>query len=110
MAGVAFPGPGQRGQRRSNVYLSGRGQFGRFLIREYASRRITLKIADAQEIITDLFSTLNEAGLLTVAEPPPRETAPCFPPPARAGHLAAPGGGSRRAEPGAPSPDEHRGA
>ena len=58
MAGVAFPGPGQRGQRRSNVYLSGRGQFGRFLIREYANRRITLKIADAQEIITDLFSTL----------------------------------------------------
>ena len=39
MAGVAFPGPGQRGQRRSNVYLSGRGQFGRFLIREYASRQ-----------------------------------------------------------------------
>ena len=35
-AGVAFPGPGKRGERRSNVYLSGRGQFGRFLIREYA--------------------------------------------------------------------------
>ena len=70
MAGVAFPGPGKRGQRRSNVYLSGRGQFGRFLIREYANRKITLKTADAQEIITDLFSTLNEAGLLTVAVPP----------------------------------------
>ena len=39
MAGVAFPGPGKRGQRRSNVYLSGRGQFGRFLIREYANRQ-----------------------------------------------------------------------
>src|SRR5260370_20244505 len=68
-AGVAFPGPGRRGQRRSNVYLSGRGQFGRFLIREYASRRINIKIADAQEIITDLFRTLNDAGLLTLAVP-----------------------------------------
>ena len=73
VAGVAFPGPGKRGQRRSNVYLSGRGQFGRFLIREYANRRITLKTADAQEIITDLFSTLSEAGLLTVAVPPDAE-------------------------------------
>jgi superfamily II DNA/RNA helicase len=68
-AGVAFPGPGKPGQRRSNVYLSGRGQFGRFLIREYASRRVTLKTADAQEIITDLFSALDEAGLLMVAVP-----------------------------------------
>ena len=78
MAGVAFPGPGQRGQRRSNVYLSGRGQFGRFLIREYANRKITLKIADAQEIITDLFSTLNEAGLLTVAVPPGENDVPGY--------------------------------
>jgi superfamily II DNA/RNA helicase len=78
MAGVAFPGPGQRGQRRSNVYLSGRGQFGRFLIREYASRKITLKTADAQEIITDLFSTLDEAGLLTVAVPPGEHDVPGY--------------------------------
>ena len=78
MAGVAFPGPGKRGQRRSNVYLSGRGQFGRFLIREYASRRINIKIADAQEIITDLFRTLNEAGLLTVAVPPDENDVPGY--------------------------------
>ena len=77
-AGVAFPGPGKPGQRRSNVYLSGRGQFGRFLIREYASRRITLKTADAQEIITDLFSTLDEAGLLTVAVPPDANDVPGY--------------------------------
>ena len=70
LAGVAFPGPGKPGQRRSNVYLSGRGQFGRFLIREYDHRKIILKTADAQEIITDLFSTLSETGLLTVAVPP----------------------------------------
>ena len=62
VAGVAFPGPGKRGQRRSNVYLSGRGQFGRFLIREYANRRITLKTADAQEIITDLFACSARPG------------------------------------------------
>jgi hypothetical protein len=40
-AGVAFPGPGKAGQRRSNVYMSGRGQFGRFLFREYVARHVT---------------------------------------------------------------------
>ncbi len=69
IAGVAFPGPGKPGQRRSNMYLSGRGQFGRFVIREFANRKITLKTAEAQEIIADLFSVLNEAGLLTVTVP-----------------------------------------
>jgi len=70
VAGVAFPGPGKPGQRRTNVYMSGRGQFGRFLIREYASRKVALKTADAQEIITDLFTVLNDTGLLTVTVPP----------------------------------------
>jgi ATP-dependent helicase YprA (DUF1998 family) len=70
MAGVAFPGPGKPGQRRSNVYLSGRGQFSRFLIREYANRKVSIKTADAQEIITDMFAVLDEAGLLTVTVPP----------------------------------------
>ncbi|MGH3397566.1 MAG: helicase-related protein, partial [Streptosporangiaceae bacterium] len=69
-AGVAFPGPGKRGERRTNVYVSGRGQFGRFLIREYAGRRTSLKTPDAQEIIAGLFSVLHEAGLLTTAVPP----------------------------------------
>jgi hypothetical protein len=70
-AGVAFPGPGRAGLRRSNVYLSGRGQFGRFLIREYTGRHVTaLRTDDAQQIITDLFDVLSEAGLLTVAVPP----------------------------------------
>jgi ATP-dependent helicase YprA (DUF1998 family) len=70
VAGVAFPGPGKPGLRRTNVYLSGRGQFGRFLIREYASRHLTLKTADAQVIISDLFTVLHDAGLLTIAVPP----------------------------------------
>jgi superfamily II DNA/RNA helicase len=68
-AGVAFPGPGRPGQRRSNVYLSGRGQFGRFLIREYGNRKVPLKTPDAQEIIGDLFTVLSDAGLLTIAVP-----------------------------------------
>jgi ATP-dependent helicase YprA (DUF1998 family) len=78
MAGVAFPGPGKPGQRRSNVYVSGRGQFGRFLIREYGSRHVSMKTADAQEIITDLFATLNEAGLLTVAVPADENDVPGY--------------------------------
>src|SRR6266566_3780411 len=78
VAGVAFPGPGQRGQRRSNVYVSGRGQFGRFLIREYASRRITLSTQDAQDIIADLLAALNEAGLLTVAVPGNKDDVPGY--------------------------------
>jgi ATP-dependent helicase YprA (DUF1998 family) len=68
-AGVAFPGPGKPGQQRSNMYLSGRGAFGRFVIREFASRKITLKTAEAQEIIADLCRVLHDAGLLTVAVP-----------------------------------------
>jgi superfamily II DNA/RNA helicase len=67
--GVAFPGPGRPGQQRSNIFLSGRGQFGRFLIREYVNARLNLRTADAQEIITDLFAVLGGAGLLTVAVP-----------------------------------------
>jgi hypothetical protein len=33
------------------MYLSGRGAFGRFVIREFASRNITLKTAEAQETL-----------------------------------------------------------
>ena len=69
-AGVAFPGPGRPGQRRTSLYLSGRGQFGRFLVREYGGRGFSLKTADAQEIITDLIESLHDTGLLTVAVPP----------------------------------------
>ncbi|HUZ26546.1 MAG TPA: DEAD/DEAH box helicase [Streptosporangiaceae bacterium] len=68
-AGVAFPGPGKRGLPRHNLFLSGRGQFGRFLIREYANQRIKLGTTDAQEIITNLFEVLADTGLLTEAVP-----------------------------------------
>jgi superfamily II DNA/RNA helicase len=67
IAGVAFPGPGKRGQARSNIHISGRGQFGRFIIKEFSARKVHLKVPDAQEIITDLFHVLCDAGLLTEA-------------------------------------------
>jgi hypothetical protein len=67
LAGVAFPGPSRPGRSRSNIYVSGRGQFGRFIIREYAKRN--LKATDAAEIIKDLFSVLSEAGLLIDPSP-----------------------------------------
>jgi superfamily II DNA/RNA helicase len=69
LAGVAFPGPSRQGRARgSNVYISGRGQFGRYLREEYKGRN--LKSDDAQEIITDLFAVLSQAGLLTEAVRP----------------------------------------
>ena len=106
VAGVAFPGPGKRGQRRSNVYLSGRGQFGRFLIREYANRKINLKTADAQEIITDLFSVLSEAGLLTVAVPARRRRRCRLPAARRRDPLAGRDRAVRRGRPGAAHPGQ----
>ena len=67
LAGVAFAGPSKPGRSRSNIYVSGRGQFGKFIIREYPKR--SLKATDAQEIITDLFKVLSETGLLVEAVP-----------------------------------------
>ena len=64
-AGIAFPGPSSRGQPRSHIYVSSRGQFGRYLVSEYKKRG--LKAADAQEIITDLFTVLSDTGLLVEA-------------------------------------------
>jgi hypothetical protein len=64
-AGVAFPGPSRPGRSRTNIYVSGRGQFGRYIIKEYAKRN--LKTTDAQDIITDLFKILSDAGLLVEA-------------------------------------------
>ena len=64
-AGIAFPGPGKPGRARSNRYISGQGQFGRYLIKEYRARG--LKTSDAQQIIEDLFHVLSETGLLVEA-------------------------------------------
>ena len=78
MAGVAFPGPGKRGLPRNNLFLSGRGLFGRFLIREYANQKIKLVTADAQEIITNLFEVLCGTGLLTEAVPASGDDVPGY--------------------------------
>lgn len=72
-AGVAFPGPSKPGRARSNIYLSGRGQFGNFLRREYTNRN--LKVTDAHEIIADLFKVLNDTGLLIETVPADGEDA-----------------------------------
>jgi superfamily II DNA/RNA helicase len=69
MSGVAFPGPGKRGAPRSNIFVSGRGLFGRYLERDYAARKIKLDASDRQEIITNLFEVLCATGLLTEAVP-----------------------------------------
>jgi superfamily II DNA/RNA helicase len=68
LAGIAFPGPGKPGRSRSNIYISGRGQFGRYLVKEYKARGI--KVTEAQEIIDDLFHVLSETGLLVQAVKP----------------------------------------
>jgi superfamily II DNA/RNA helicase len=68
VAGIAFPGPGKPGRSRSNIYISGRGQFGRYLLKEYKARGI--KTTDAQEIIDDLFHVLSDTGLLVEAVKP----------------------------------------
>lgn len=65
LAGIAFPGPGKPGRARSNIHISGRGQFGKYLQQEY--RKHGIKIPDAQVIIDDLFHVLSEAGLLVEA-------------------------------------------
>ena len=74
VAGVAFPGPGKRGQPRSNVFVSGRGQFGRFLIREYANQKIKLEDRRRPGDHHRPVQTLSETGLLTVAVPARRAT------------------------------------
>ena len=68
LAGIAFPGPGKPGRSRSNIYISGRGQFGRYVLKEYKARGI--KTTDAQEVIDDLFHVLSATGLLVEAVKP----------------------------------------
>jgi hypothetical protein len=68
LAGIAFPGPGKPGRSRSNIYISGRGQFGRYLLKEYKARGI--KSTDAQVVIDDLFHVLSATGLLVEAVKP----------------------------------------
>jgi superfamily II DNA/RNA helicase len=73
LAGIAFPGPGRPGRMRTNIYLSGRGAFGKYISREYKQHGVSLSWTDAQEVIQDLFKVLSEAGLLIEATRPDKD-------------------------------------
>jgi superfamily II DNA/RNA helicase len=65
VAGIAFPKPSSKGRPRSYLHLSGRGAFGKYLVRQYRCR-----VDEAQEIIRDLLEVLAEAGLVIQVVPP----------------------------------------
>jgi superfamily II DNA/RNA helicase len=64
--GTAFPRAGKPGLPRTDLNLSGRSAFGRYLRREGTGLGSTLTATDAQEVITDLLAVLERTGLLTV--------------------------------------------
>ena len=71
IAGAGFPGPGRPGKPRGDLYISGRGMFGRYLIREFRERtrragRGRLGVADAQLMIEQLFEVLRTGGVLSL--------------------------------------------
>jgi hypothetical protein len=66
VAAIAFPKPSSKGRPRNHLHLSGRGAFGKYLIRQYGT---ACRVADAQEMIRDLLSVLTEAGLVIQAVP-----------------------------------------
>jgi len=69
--GVAFARAGRAGGSRTELALSGRSSLGRYLRRagEFCSQP-ALTGDDAQRVISDLLSTLERAGLLTVVVGP----------------------------------------
>ncbi|MEE6261184.1 DEAD/DEAH box helicase [Plantactinospora sonchi] len=68
VAGIAFPQPSGKGRPRNHLHLSGRGAFGKYLIRQYGAH---CTVNDAQEVIRDLLAVLAEASL--VIEVPPED-------------------------------------
>jgi ATP-dependent helicase YprA (DUF1998 family) len=68
VAGIAFPQPSGKGRPRNHLHLSGRGAFGKYLIRQYGTR---CTVTDAQEMIRDLLAVLADASL--VIEVPPED-------------------------------------
>ncbi|WP_306334474.1 DEAD/DEAH box helicase [Streptomyces sp. KL118A] len=73
-SGLAYAGPGRPGAAPEDVYLSGRGGYGRYLRRtgqfaalpRWAGKRIPVPDADA--VIRDLMCVLRECGLLAVIQ------------------------------------------
>src|SRR5690606_25200949 len=69
--GAAFARSGKAGGSRTDLNLSGRSRFGRYLRRPGRFPTWTARIdtEDAQEIISDLLHVLNNHGLITEAVP-----------------------------------------
>jgi hypothetical protein len=65
-AGTAYPRPGAPGRSRSDLFVSGRSAFGRYLKREGDGLGSDLTTEDAQLVILDLFRVLEQTGLLTI--------------------------------------------
>ncbi|MEK4240503.1 DEAD/DEAH box helicase [Janibacter sp. FSL W8-0316] len=65
-SGIAYAGPGQKGASRHALNLSGRSALGRYLKRPglFSFHATPLTSDDAQEIIRDIMSVLERAGLL----------------------------------------------
>jgi superfamily II DNA/RNA helicase len=78
--GLAFARPGGRGTRRRNMYLSGYGAYGRFLLRDgqfpYLGTKLTRD--DSQAIIRDLLDLMYRCGLLTIAQSADETGAPGY--------------------------------
>ncbi len=66
-AGTAYVRPGRPGRSRSEVNITARGDFGRFLRRpgHFPALGRPLALDEAQAVIVDLAHVLSEAGLLT---------------------------------------------
>ena len=60
-AQTAYPRPSGKRSPRSHLHLSGRGAFGKYLVREYGS---ACTVADAQEVIRSLLEVLADAGIV----------------------------------------------
>ncbi len=67
LVGTAYPRSGRPGGSRSELALSGRGAYGRFLRRpgQFPDRDAPLDVDDAQAVITELMALMAEYGQLT---------------------------------------------
>ena len=64
--GTAYGRSGRPGRPRSDLFVSGRSAYGRYLKREDAGLGPELTTEDAQLVIGNLFRVLEQTGLLTV--------------------------------------------
>lgn len=67
--GTAYPRGSRPGVDRAGIFLSGRGKFGKYLIRTHFKNEISTD--EAQQIIVDLLKALTEVNLLVEVETQP---------------------------------------